>query len=239
MNRYLESFLITSKKVLRLSFAFTWKPWATIILCSYEVTVNVRHFYYKYQTFWKVFAIWEGGLAIHGAILGGIISFIIFCQIKNIYLPTMLDIGAICMILAQAIGRWGNFTNGEAAGPVTDMWTGLVFPAGTHVDSYARGAPVHPTMVYESLGNFIIFVFLWKLRLKNFRPGMIAACYLVMYSILRSALTPLRMDNQFFIFDGTKILAAYFLSIVLIFASLIWIYKQKLWINDLSLKNNK
>ena len=197
----------------------------------YEVIFEWSN-YYRFQPFWKTFAIWEGGLAIHGAIIGGIVSLLIYCRIKYISLATMLDIGALCMIMGQAIGRWGNFTNGEAAGPVTDLWTGIVFPEGTAVDRYANGSPVHPTMIYESLGNFLILALLWKLRLRNFRPGMLGAVYLLTYSILRSLLTPLRMDNQYFIIADTKFLAAYTISIIMFAAGLIWIYIQKLWYQD-------
>jgi len=205
---------------------------------TYEVIFEWSN-YYSFQPFWKVFAVWEGGLAIHGAILGGIVAFLIYCRRKNVSLASLLDIGSICMILSQAIGRWGNFTNGEAAGPVTDFFTGIVFPEGTQVNFYAQGKPVHPTMIYESVGNFVIFILLWKLRLKNFRPGMVAAIYLIMYSILRSFLTPLRMDNQFFIILDTKVLAAYFISLIFILGSLLWIFKNKLWLSDekLSKKN--
>ena len=197
----------------------------------YEVIFEWSN-YYRFQPFWKMFAIWEGGLAIHGAIIGGIVSLLIYCRKKNISLSAMLDIGALCMIMGQAIGRWGNFTNGEAAGPVTDLWTGIVFPAGTAVSRYASGSPVHPTMIYESLGNFIILALLWKLRLRNFRPGMLGSVYLLTYSILRSLLTPLRMDNQFFIIADTKFFAAYSISIIMFIAGLTWIYTQKLWYQD-------
>ncbi len=197
----------------------------------YEVIFEWSN-YYRFQPFWKTFAIWEGGLAIHGAIIGGIVSLLIYCRIKYISLAAMLDIGALCMIMGQAIGRWGNFTNGEAAGPLTDLWTGIVFPDGTAVDRYANGSPVHPTMIYESLGNFLILALLWKLRLRNFRPGMLGAVYLLTYSILRSLLTPLRMDNQYFIIADTKFLAAYTISIIMFAAGLIWIYIYKLWYQD-------
>ena len=197
----------------------------------YEVVFEWSN-YYGFQPFWKVFAIWEGGLAIHGGILGGIVSLFIYCRIKKISLAAILDIGALCMILGQTLGRWGNFTNGEAAGPITEFWTGIVFPAGTAVDHYAHGAPVHPTMVYESLGNFLILALLWKLRLRNFRPGMLGAVYLITYSALRSVLTPLRMDNQYFVIADTKILAAYAISILLAGVGLFWIFQQKLWFPD-------
>ena len=92
---------------------------------SYEVIFEWSN-YYRFQPLWKVFAIWEGGLAIHGGILGGIVSLYFYCRIKNISLAAILDIGALCMILGQALGRWGNFTNGETAGPVS--YTHLTLP---------------------------------------------------------------------------------------------------------------
>ena len=198
---------------------------------TYEVIFEWSN-YYTFQPFWKVFAVWEGGLAIHGAILGGIIVFPLYCRLKIISLPVMFDISAICMILGQAIGRWGNFTNGETAGPITEFWTGIVFPAGTAVDRYAHGTPVHPTMIYESLGNFLIFYLLWKLRLRNLRPGMLGAVYLLSYSVLRSLLTPLRMDNQYFVIADSKFLAAYAISFILFAVGLFWIFKYKLWLTD-------
>jgi len=197
----------------------------------YEVIFEWSN-YYRFHPFWKTFAVWEGGLAIHGAIIGGIVSLLIYCRIKKISSAAMLDIGALCMIMGQAIGRWGNFTNGEAAGPVTDFWTGIVFPKGTAVDHYANGLSVHPSMIYESIGNFLILALLWKLRLKNFSPGMLGAVYLLTYSILRSLLTPFRMDNQFFTIGETKFLAAYTISIIMFSAGLIWILIKKLWYHD-------
>ena len=196
---------------------------------SYEVIFEWSN-YYAHQPFWKIFAVWEGGMAIHGAIVLGPLSLIVYCWIKRISLSAMLDISAFCIILGQTIGRWGNFTNGEAAGPVTTRWTGIVFPEGTAVDRYAQGQPVHPTMIYESLMNFILFALLWKLRLRNFRDGMIGALYLLGYSFIRSLLTPLRMDNQFLALGDNMILAPYGISCVMTLIALIWILKGKLWL---------
>ena len=81
-------------------------------------------------------------------------------------------------------------------------------------------------------GTSLILALLWKLRLKNYRPGMLGAVYLLTYSILRSLLTPLRMDNQYFIVADTKYLAAYTISIIMFAAGMIWIYINKLWYQD-------
>ena len=181
------------------------------------------------KPWWEVFAVWHGGLAIHGGILGGTLAVYWYTQIKKLRFLEFADIGALGMILGQAIGRWGNFTNGEVAGPVTDMWTGVVFPPGSPAYRYAEGQPVHPTMIYESIGNFIIFAILWRVRLKNFRPGMLLALHFMLYSFLRSALTPLRMDNQFFTLFGQTFLAPYTISVVLLAVALLLIWKGRLW----------
>jgi phosphatidylglycerol:prolipoprotein diacylglycerol transferase len=197
----------------------------------YEVVMEWPN-YYSRQPLWKVLAVWEGGLAVHGAIVLGPLALLLYCRWKRISLPAMLDIATLCIVLGQAIGRWGNFTNGEAGGPVTEFWTGIVFPPGTVIDSYAQGAPVHPTMIYESLGNAVIFALLWKLRLRNFRPGMLGALYLIGYAIVRSALTPLRMDNQFLTLGETVILAPYAISGVMVVAAFVWIFAARLWERD-------
>ncbi len=198
---------------------------------TYEVVMEWPN-YYAHQEWWKVFAVWEGGLAIHGAIVFGPLALLAYCRWKRISLSAMLDIATLCIIQGQAIGRWGNFTNGEAAGPVTDAWTGVVFPEGTVVDRYAQGQPVHPTMIYESLANALLFVLLWRLRRQNYRPGMLSALYLIGYAVIRSSLTPFRMDNQFLTFGDTVILAPYGISAIMILAALLWIRGGKLWQPD-------
>ena len=186
-----------------------------------------RH--YQHMPWTEVFAVWHGGLAIHGAIIGGALTLILYAKWKQIRVLELMDIGVLCIMLGQAIGRWGNFTNGEAAGPVTDFWTGVVFPAGTPTFRYAQGAAVHPTMIYESIGNFVIFFLLWKLRLKSFRAGMLVAVYLIAYGTWRSVLTPLRMDNQYFTIGDYQILAAYNTSAIMILIAVLLIGKFRLW----------
>ena len=194
----------------------------------YEVVYEWGN-YYRFQPWWEVFAIWHGGLAIHGAILGGVLAVYYYAKKKQIHFLELADIAALALILGQAIGRWGNFTNGEAAGPVTHFWAGVVFPPGSPTDYYAQGQAVHPTMIYESLGNFVIFAILWRVRLKNFQPGMLGALYLILYPLFRFFLTPLRMDNQYFEILGVSFLAAYTTGSLLILAGIFLIWKRKLW----------
>ncbi len=193
---------------------------------AYEVIFEWSN-HYANRPWWEVFAIWHGGLAIHGGILGGTFALFLYAKAKKLRFLEMTDIGAMCIILGQAIGRWGNFTNGEAAGPVTDFALGIVFPPGS--PAYAEGQPVHPTMLYESLGNFIIFFILWKVRLKNFRPGMLLALHFILYSTWRIALTDLRTDNQFFFLFDFKIFASYATGAALVVAGILLIWRNRLW----------
>jgi prolipoprotein diacylglyceryl transferase len=136
--------------------------------------------------FLKIINIRGGGLAIHGAVIGGVLSGYIFCKIRKINFYELIDFAALALILGQAIGRWGNFTNGEAHGGITDL------PWGIMVD----GQKVHPTFLYESIWNFMIFLLLIflgkKLKKKN---GDIFAIYVGLYSIGRFFIEGMRTDS--------------------------------------------
>lgn len=126
-----------------------------------------------------------GGMAIHGALIGGILAGYIFTKIKKIDFLKMADTVMIGMPLAQSIGRWGNFINGEAHGGPTNL------PWGIMVD----GIKVHPTFLYESIWDFLIFVFLWLFRKKKKYEGQIIIYYIILYSIGRFLIEGLRTDS--------------------------------------------
>jgi len=126
-----------------------------------------------------------GGMAIHGALIAGVLTGYVFCKIKNIVFLKMADAVIIGMPLAQAIGRWGNFINKEAHGGPTDL------PWGIMVD----GVKVHPTFLYESVWNLGIFIFLWLFRKKKKYEGQIIVYYAGLYSIGRFFVEGLRTDS--------------------------------------------
>ncbi|MDJ0569506.1 MAG: prolipoprotein diacylglyceryl transferase [Pleurocapsa sp. MO_192.B19] len=140
-----------------------------------------------------IVAIWKGGLAIHGAIIGGTIATIIFARLNRISLWQLLDLVAPSLILGQAIGRWGNFFNSEAFGKQTDLPWKLYI---ARYDDY-----FHPTFLYESLWNLAVFVLLLSLffwGLKNYtrlKTGTLAAVYLIAYSLGRVWIEWLRTDS--------------------------------------------
>ena len=126
-----------------------------------------------------------GGMAIHGALIGGILTGYIFTKIKKIDFLKMADAVIIGMPLAQAIGRWGNFINGEAHGGPTDVPWAIV----------VNGEKVHPTFLYESIWNLGIFIFLWMFRKKKQYEGQIIVWYVTLYSLGRFFIEGLRTDS--------------------------------------------
>jgi len=148
-----------------------------------------------------IVAIWKGGIAIHGAIIGGTIATIIFARVNRVSLWQLLDLVAPSLILGQAIGRWGNFFNSEAFGNPTDLpWKLYIAPPYRPLD-YLNFDYFHPTFLYESLWNILVFVlllslFFWGLKPQNrLRTGTLASIYLIAYSTGRVWIEWLRTDS--------------------------------------------
>ncbi len=134
-------------------------------------------------------ATWHGGLAIHGGIIGGILGGVFLLRKYGINFWQAADLVAPSLILGQAIGRWGNFFNQEAYGYEVD-------PATLPWAMYIDGAYRHPTFLYESLWNFIVFFFLlWLRRRKGLRWGDVFISYAVLYSVGRFFIEGLRTDS--------------------------------------------
>ena len=133
----------------------------------------------------QVFNFRGGGMAIHGALIGGVLAGYLFSRYKKINFFKLADTVTIGMPLAQAIGRWGNFINKEAHGGPTNL------PWGIMVD----GVKVHPTFLYESIWDFGIFVFLWMFRKKKSYEGQIIVLYAILYSLGRFFIEGLRTDS--------------------------------------------
>ena len=149
--------------------------------------------------FWQdplaVFAIWEGGLAIHGAILGGLLVSFIFARHHRFNLVKFLDTLAPSLILGQAIGRIGCFFNGDAHGYPTTMPWGLVYSPESIAGQIYPGLPLHPTQLYEMVLNLIIFGILWKLRKKLNVNGHLFLLYVILYSAARIFVEHFRADQ--------------------------------------------
>lgn len=195
---------------------------------AYYVLFNLD--YYLQQPS-EILAIWNGGLAIHGGIIAGIMTLIIYNLIhknnKGLILK-YLDICSLGLIVGQIIGRWGNFFNSEAHGGVTTK----AFLESIHLPNFIiegmtiNGIVYHPTFLYESLLNAIGLIILLLVRKnKKLKNGMLLAIYLMWYSIVRFFIESMRTDSL--MLNNLKI--AQVISIILFIVGLIgfFIFKKR------------
>lgn len=156
----------------------------------------------------------SGGLAIHGVLIGAVLTTIIFTKRRKISFWKLVDTAAPSLILGQAIGRWGNYVNQEAHGYATDL------PWGIMVD----GVKVHPTFLYESIWNFGVFIFLmWYSRKKDHVEGAVFLWYLILYSFVRIFIEQLRTDSLMF----GPIRVAQLISVIIIGVASYILFKKK------------
>jgi len=163
--------------------------------------IGARAYYVAFEwenyagNFYEMVAIWHGGLAIHGGIIGGVLAGLVYVRIHRLPLWKISDIMAPSLILGQAIGRWGNFINQEAhGGPVSEEFISH-FPAFIQKQMYINGQYFHPAFLYESLWDFFVFlVLLIRWPRKKFQ-GEIAFLYLVLYSAGRFFIEGIRTDS--------------------------------------------
>jgi phosphatidylglycerol:prolipoprotein diacylglycerol transferase len=148
----------------------------------------------------SAFAIWEGGIAIHGAILGGSIALYLFCRKHKIKFLQLADGIAPALILGQGIGRWGNFFNSEAFGAPTDLPWKLYIPPDRRPLEYMNNSFFHPTFLYESLWNVGVFLLLLFVLVKypRSKDGTFIFMYLIFYSLGRLWIEGLRTDSLMF-----------------------------------------
>lgn len=171
------------------------------IICAPLALIFARLFYCALN--WSYFSryplqilyLWQGGLSIYGVIFGGILGALIYALASRVSFLRLLDLGAVPLILGQAIGRWGNFFNQELFGYPTDLPWKLYIAPEFRPREYMGYNFFHPTFLYESIYNFILFaVLLWFSRRKNLRPGIIVSLYLLFYGVFRFFLEFVRIE---------------------------------------------
>jgi phosphatidylglycerol:prolipoprotein diacylglycerol transferase len=160
----------------------------------YEVAFN-WDYYGRFPG--KIVAVWEGGLAIHGGLIAGPLVGALLARRWRVPVRRALDVIAPSMALGQAIGRWGNFFNEEAFGLPTDLPWKLYISAPNRPPELRQSDFFHPTFLYESLWNLLVFVLLeravrpWIGR----HPGAVFFAYIGLYSVGRFFIEPLRLDS--------------------------------------------
>lgn len=183
---------------------------------------------YRGASFLSLIAVWEGGIAIHGALIGAVLTAIVYARVRDVSFWQLADIVAPSLILGQAIGRWGNFMNQEAhGGPISEAAYQnfhQYLPDFIMNQMCINGVLYHPTFLYESFWNILVFIGLLLLRKYNPLRGEIFLSYIIMYSIGRIFIEGMRTDSLFL---GPIKQAQFFSLLLIIGAIMLIIYRRK------------
>jgi len=206
---------------------------AIVVLISAIVGARLYYVIFSFDNYkdnlMDIFKIREGGLAIYGGIIGGAIAILAMTKIKKLNFFKMGDIAVMGLLVGQTIGRWGNFINREAYGGDTnslfamkiDTWyPGVSVQEGvTYIDEANRYIQVHPTFLYESMWNLMLFILIMIFRKKKQYNGQVILWYFAGYGIGRTIIEGMRTDQL--ILFGTGIPVSQALSAVLAIGSII------------------
>ncbi len=196
----------------------------------YDIFLNLGYYLiHPLQTL----KIWEGGLAIHGAIIAGILIIIFFAKRQKF---SFWEVGSLLvpgLALGQSIGRWGNYFNQELFGIPTDSFIGIPINIINRPDNYIFNDFFQPTFLYESIGCFLIFLFLIifkfyyikRKKLTNKFYTWSVALYMILYSILRFFLEFIRIDETPY-FLGLRFPQIVSIGIIFIFLLIIIFQKN-------------
>ncbi len=174
-----------------------------IFLIAFPLAIIGARLYYvifEFNNYYKdnlndIFNIRQGGLAIHGGLIAAVLVVYIYAKKKKFKLGDLMDLAVPCIILAQAIGRWGNFFNKEAhGGPVSAEFISK-FPQFIQDGMLINGTYYHPTFLYESIWNLIVFVILFYMLHKVKESGVVFLTYIGLYSLGRFFIEGLRTDS--------------------------------------------
>ena len=190
-----------------------------IAIISARIYYVIFQWEYYSQNPGDIIKIWNGGIAIHGALIGSVLTAIVFAKVKKVSFWKLVDIAAPSLLLGQAIGRWGNFMNQEAhGGEITRSFLeNMHLPEFIINQMYINGTYYHPTFLYESIWNILGVIILLSLRKVNLRRGELFLTYVIWYSIGRYYIEGLRTDSLM-LTDSLRI--AQVISIVLVIVAI-------------------
>ena len=185
------------------------------VICARLYYVIFEWDYYS-QDLSKILAFREGGLAIYGGVIGGILTAIIFCRIQKFPLLRLMDFAMPSLILGQAIGRWGNFVNQEAFGNLITDLNLQFFPYGVYIERL--GEWHQATFFYESMWNLAVFIIMMLVARKVKKAGWMTAIYFIGYGLGRFFIEGLRTDSLYLV-PGIRV--SQLVSLILIAAGII------------------
>ncbi len=223
-------------------------PYEVLLWCFPLAIVGARIYYIIFSgqsyTFMEAIAIWNGGMAIYGGIIGGLIGLILFSVIRNQNLLKITDLVAPSLVIAQAIGRWGNYANQEVYGKVVTNPDLQWFPFSVYIDKL--GEWHYATFFYESMICVIIFVILMLVFRRVKILGIVTSLYLILYGIERFFLEGMRQESEILFIGNSNIPVSQVVSILFVIAGIALMIgvifnerkKIKNQLNKIYLKNN-
>ncbi len=170
----------------------------------------------------RVLYIWEGGIAIYGAVIGAVIGLVIATKWRKVSTRAMLDIGGLGLLIGQSIGRWGNFINREAHGEITDSFLRMGLTDANGVVTY-----YHPAFLYESLWNALGLLLLHFYSKRRKYDGQLFIMYLGWYGLGRVFIEGLRTDSLYVL--GTNLRASQLLAGICVVAAGIILFYNKIF----------
>lgn len=178
------------------------------IICARLYFVAFSWDYYK-DHLGEIIAIWNGGIAIYGGVIGAALGILVYCKCKKLKIGAVLDIVALGFLIGQAMGRWGNFFNREAFGAETTSFLRMGLQLDADRYPTLQTLFYHPTFLYESAWNAAGFVILHFLSKKRQYDGQIALGYVAWYGLGRTFIEGLRTDSLYIgAFRVSQVLAA-------------------------------
>lgn len=153
------------------------------------------------------FRVWEGGLGIYGAVAGGLLGLLLFCYLRGISTLTFADAAAPGLILAQAIGRWGNYFNQELFGRPSELPWAIRIAAENRPAGFQDAEAFHPTFLYESIWNLLVafaLLFIARRFASRLKAGDVFLIYVSLYSVGRFIVETLRIDPAFIIGESFR-----------------------------------
>jgi len=229
---FAEKDLVALARAIARGVLFVWDDAVDLLLWTIPGAILGARIYYVVFR-WDVYRanpidvvkIWEGGLAIHGGVLAGILVVYLFARCKRASFWSLTDVLVPSLILGQAIGRIGNLMNGDAFGMPTSLPWGIRFPAESPAGITYPGLATHPSMIYEMLLNLMIFGYLWAIRKRGYKPGFSTAMYFILYAVARSIVSFTRADSLWL----GPFRAAHVISLVFVVAFGLLIWRRRLY----------
>lgn len=199
---------------------------AGIILGARVIYVIFYNFPFYMQKPLEIFAVWHGGLSFHGGLLGAATAVFLFSRKKGIHFYDLADLIVVPAALALALGRIGNFTNAELYGRMTDVPWCIDYSKNQYVADIPSGCR-HPSQIYESMKNLLIFTALWIIKGKKLPRGFMFWTFVTMYGFLRFFVEFFRQPDEQIGFLFGSLSMGQLLSLPLFFVGLFMLYRIK------------